>query len=142
MSLKVIGFSAAAAALLLAPGAALAAHGKAGMWSSTTTVAMPNMPPQSHSTTYCMTPQQVASDTPTADPHSGCTYSNVHVAGQTMSADMTCQGQMNATGRFTSTYDSDTHFNARIDLVMQGMNMINTIDGHWVKADCAGADQH
>ena len=55
---------------------------------------------------------------------------------------MTCTGQMNATGHFTSTYDSDTHFNAKIDIAMQGMNMTNTIDGHWVKADCAGAQQH
>jgi hypothetical protein len=129
-------------AFALAPSMALAAHGKAGLWSSTTTVTVPNMPAQTHETTYCMTPQQVASDTPTADPRSGCTYSNVHVSGQTMSADMTCKGQMNATGHFSATYDSDTHFNAKIDIAMQGMSMTNTIEGHWVKTDCAGAQQH
>jgi hypothetical protein len=131
----------AIAAVVLAPVTALAAHGKAGLWSSTTTVSIPGQPPQTHASTYCMTPQQVASDTPAADPHSGCSYSNVHITGHTMTADMTCTGQMNATGHFTSTYDSDTHFSARIDIAMQGMSMTNAIDGHWVKADCAGAHQ-
>ncbi len=140
MSFKPAAF-VAVAALILIPVKALAAHGKAGLWSSTTTVSIPNQPPQTHSTTYCMTPQQVASDTPAADPRSGCTYSNVHVTGRTMTADMTCTGQMNASGHFTSTYDSDTHFNARIDIAMQGMSMTNAIEGHWVKADCAGAQQ-
>jgi len=138
MSVKVIGFSAAA--LLLVPGVALAAHGKVGLWSSTTTVTIPGMPPQVHNTTYCMTPQQVNSDTPTADPQSGCTYSNVQVIGHSMSADMTCTGQMKATGHFSSTYDSDTHFTATIAIAGQGFSMNNSIDGHWVKADCAGAE--
>jgi len=140
MSRKIAACSAMAAALVLAPDA-YAAHGKAGLWSSTTTVTIPNVAPQVHATTYCMTPQQVASDAPAADPRSGCTYSNVHVTGHTMTADMTCKGQMDATGHFSSTYDSDTHFNAKIDIATQGINMTNMVEGHWVKADCAGAQQ-
>jgi hypothetical protein len=58
-----------------------------------------------------------------------------------MSADMTCKGAMNATGHYSSTYDSDTHFVAKINIAMQGMSMVNTIEGHWVKADCTGASQ-
>lgn len=140
MSLRPFAFSAMAAVLLLVPVAALASHGKAGLWSSTTTVTMPGMPPQVHTSTYCMTPQQVSSDQPVADPHSGCTYSNVRLSGHTMNADMTCTGQMNATGHFSSTYDSDTHFTATIAIAGQGFSMNNNVDGHWVKGDCAGAD--
>jgi hypothetical protein len=127
-----------AAAVLLMPVAALAAHGKAGLWSSTTTVVIPGVAPQSHASTYCMTPQQVNSDTPVADPNSGCTYSNARVIGHTMTADMICTGRMNATGRFSATYDSDTHYTAAIDIAGQGFSMTNNIDGHWVKSDCAG----
>ncbi|HXC55705.1 MAG TPA: DUF3617 domain-containing protein [Rhizomicrobium sp.] len=125
---------------LLLPAAALAAHGKVGLWSSTTSVAIPGMPAQTHTATYCMTAAEVGSDTPRST-NPSCVYQNVHVSGHTFSADMVCKGQFNATGHFTSTYDSDTHYTAEIAIATNGMTMTNTVDGKWLKADCGGATQ-
>ncbi|HEX4303376.1 MAG TPA: DUF3617 domain-containing protein [Rhizomicrobium sp.] len=127
-------------AVLLTPAAALAAHGKAGLWSSTATVSLPGMPAQTHASTYCMTAAQVVADVPPADKNSGCSYKNVSVQGHTFTAEMVCTGQFEATGRFTSTYDSDTHYTATIAMTTSGMSMTNRIEGKWLKADCAGAD--
>ncbi|MEI9886803.1 MAG: DUF3617 domain-containing protein [Rhizomicrobium sp.] len=127
-------------AVLLVPGAALAAHGKAGLWSSTTTMTMPGVPPQSHSATYCMTPAQVNSEAPMGG-NPDCTYLNAHVSGQTYTADMVCKGQFNATGHFTSTYSGDSQYTATITINTGDMTMTNTVEGKWLKADCAGATQ-
>jgi hypothetical protein len=129
-----------AAAVLLAPGAAFAAHGKVGTWSSTTNMSMPGMPAQAHTATYCMTAAEVNADAaPGGNPN--CTYQNAHVDGHTYSADMVCTGTFEAKGHFTSTYDTDTHFTAKITLVTNGMTMTNTVEGKWLKADCTGAMQ-
>ena len=138
MNLKRILLFAGIAAL--APAAALAAHGKAGLWSSTTTVTMPGMAPQSHTATYCMTPAQVNSDAPMGG-NPDCTYQNVQVSGQTYTADMVCKGQFNATGRFSSTYSGDSHYTATVTINTGGMTMTNSVVGNWVKSDCAGATQ-
>ncbi len=140
MSLKSVALLAAA--VLFVPGAALAAHGKVGLWESTTSVSMPGMPAQApHKATYCMTADQVKADTPPTDARSGCTYKNVSVQGHTFTADMVCTGQFTATGHFTSTYDNDTHYTATIGIAGDGFSMTNKIEGRWLKADCAGATQ-
>ncbi len=126
------------AAVLLVPGAALAAHGKVGLWSSTTTVAIPGMKPQTHAATFCMTQADVNSDAPVGG-NRDCTYQNVHVSGQTYTADMVCKGQFEATGHFSSTYSSDSHYTATITINTSGMTMTNSVVGNWVKADCTGA---
>lgn len=128
-----------AGVLALVPAAALASHGKAGLWSSTTTMVMNGMPPQTHSATYCMTPAEVNTDAP-ANRNPGCVYQNVHVSGHSFTADMVCHGKFEATGHFESTYDSDTHYNATIAMNTNGMTMTNKIEGRWLKADCAGAE--
>lgn len=138
MNLKRTAF--ALSLVVLAPASALAAHGKAGLWSSTTTANMPGMAPQSNTSTYCMTPAEVASDMP-ADRNPGCKYQNVSVSGRTFNADMICTGQFEATGHLTTTYDSDTHYTATMTINTGGMAMTNAVEGKWVKADCAGA-QH
>lgn len=137
MSFKPAAFLAIA--ILLAPAAALAAHGKAGLWSSTTSTTMPAGPPQTHTATYCMTAAQVTSDAPVTDNNSGCTYKNIAVQGHTYTADMVCSGQFKATGHFTSTYDSDTRYTSTITIAGEGFNMTNHIEGTWLKADCTGA---
>jgi hypothetical protein len=137
MSSKRTAFFVAAA--LLVPGTALAAHGKVGLWSSTTTMSMPGMPPQSHSATFCMTAAEVSSDVPRGGADSACTFQNVTVTGHTISADMTCKGGLGATGHLTSIYDSDTHFTSTITMTYQGHSIINHAEGNWLKADCAGA---
>ncbi len=128
-----------AAAVLLLPGAALAAHGKAGLWSSTTTMTMPNVPPQSHTATFCMTAADVNSNAPPADHNSGCSYKNVSVTGRTYSADMVCTGDFKGSGHVSTTYDSDTHYNATIAIAGEGFNLTNQVEGKWLKPDCAGA---
>ena len=138
MKIKQVALIAAIAALL--PAVAFAAHGKAGLWSSTTTMSVPGMGPQSHSATFCMTPAQVNSDAP-AGGNPDCTYNNVHVTGQTYTADMVCKGQFNATGHISTTYAGDSHYTATITIVTGGMTMTNNVVGQWVKADCAGATQ-
>lgn len=130
----------AVAVLMFAPLPALAAHGKAGLWSSTTTMSMASVPPQTRSATYCMTQAQVNSDTPPAN-SPDCSYKNVHIDGHAMSADLVCHGSFEATGHFTSTYDGDSHYVAHIAMTTSGMSMTNTIEGKWLKADCAGATQ-
>ena len=129
----------AAAFALLAPGAALASHGKAGLWSSTSTMAMNGMPPRTTTATYCMTQAQVDSDKPAPSENKDCTMTNTHTTGHTMSADMVCKGSFSATGHFESTYDSETHYTAKISMKMQDMALNTTVDGHWLKADCGGA---
>ena len=123
---------------VLVPVAALAAHGKAGLWSSTTTVVMPGMPPQSHVATFCMTQAQVNSDAPMGG-NPNCTYQNVNAIGQTYTADMVCKGQFNATGHISTTYAGDSHYTATVTIVTGGVTMTNNVVGRWVKADCAGA---
>ncbi len=130
-----------AAVLILAPGAAFAAHGKVGLWTSTTSMSMPGMPPQTQSSTYCMTAADVKADTPAADSRSGCAYENATVHGHTYSADMVCKGNFQGRGHIVSTYDNDTHFTAKITIVGEGVSMTNTVEGKWLKADCAGAER-
>ncbi|MEI9993802.1 MAG: DUF3617 domain-containing protein [Rhizomicrobium sp.] len=132
------GFLAVVALAALAPVAALGGHGKAGLWSSTTTMSMPTMAAQTHSATYCMTPAEVKTDAPPPG-NKECSYQNVRLQGHAMSADMVCHGQFEATGHFESDYDSDTHYTAKITIDTGGMKMTNTVEGHWLKADCAGA---
>jgi hypothetical protein len=139
MSLKSAGLLAAA--VLLVPGAALAAHGKVGLWESSTSITIPGVSPQLHKATYCMTAADVKSDAPPTDKSSGCTYKNVSVQGHTFSADMVCTGQFQATGHLTSTFDSDTHYTSTISMAGDGFNMTNHIEGKWLKAACAGATQ-
>lgn len=137
MSSKQVSFFVAA--VLLVPTAASAAHGKVGLWSSTTFMATPGMPPQSHSTTYCMTAADVSSDAPRTRAGSACTFQNIAVTGHTISADMTCKGGLGATGHLTSTYDRDTHFSSTVSMNYQGRIITNHVEGNWLKVDCAGA---
>jgi Protein of unknown function (DUF3617) len=134
----------AAAIVLLAPLPAFAGHGKVGLWQANTTMTMSmpgmeHMPPQNHSATFCMTAQQVASDAPPPSENPSCKMTNMHTSGNTVTADMVCHGQMEGTGHFSTTYDSDTHYKSTFSMAMNGMTMNSTIDGKWLKPDCTGA---
>lgn len=139
-------FALAAIFAVATAGPALASHGRVGLWQATTTMTMSmpgmaKMPRQTHSATFCMTAQQVASDAPPPSGNPACKMQNLHVMGNTVTADMVCHGQMEGTGHFTTTYDSDTHYTASFSMAMNGMTMASAIVGKWLKADCAGA-QH
>jgi hypothetical protein len=151
--------------LAMVPLVALAAHGKAGLWESTVTMNMAGMPqmpqmspeqmaqmnamgvhmPTAHTVTtqHCMTPQEVAQDTPPT-PRSAkeCAVSQVKITGHTYSADMTCSGEMEGQGHVSVTYDSDEHYAGTwtFNGAAHGhpVNMTNTFEGKWLSADCGG----
>jgi hypothetical protein len=143
-SLKKIVVSASLL-VLIAPVAALAGHGKAGLWQVTTTLSMPSMPnmaPQSNATTRCMTADEVASDGPAKPESPDCQISNVSVspASHSYSADMVCTGQTAGRGHLQTTYDSDTHYSGTMSFMMaNGTAVQNNFEGKWMSADCAGA---
>jgi hypothetical protein len=157
----------AGAALLGAAGAALASHGKEGLWSVTMTMggntAMPDMsklPPDvqarmkamgvsahgnSMTVQHCMTAEEVATDQPRIDPQSAktCKMSNEKMSGHTMSADLVCSGDFTGTGHMEFNYDGDTHYTG--EMKMSGTSKDGTpiqhdqkFDGTWVSADCGG----
>ena len=148
-----------AAALILAPGAALAGHGKAGLWntSSTTNMALA-MPPdvaakmkamgmkmpaaQTTTSQMCMSQAEVDSNAP---PHidqgaTGCVTKVVSATASGITAQMTCNGRMKGTGQMKTTYRGAEHYEGSYDFkgTVEGnpTNMSTTFRGDWVKADC------
>ena len=146
-------------ALLLVPAAALAGHGKAGLWNVSTTVNMPNMqiPPEAmaqmkrmgmqmpsrhtFATQFCMTQAEVDSNKPPPMRNeSGCTSHVVSQTGTSMRAEMVCNGQMKGRGEMQVSYSSPEHYSGsyRFKGTMDGrpMETASTFKGDWVKADC------
>ena len=158
-----------AAGLVAAPLAAIASHGKVGLWSITTTmdmggmrpmpqmpqmtpeqmakmkqmgIQMPGMggPPHTMTTQHCMTAAEVNSDKPPPAREHDCTMTNEKIAGQSMSADMVCTGEMKGNGHLTVIYDSTEHYSGKMDFTGAShghqMSMTNTFEGKWVSANC------
>jgi hypothetical protein len=147
--------------LVLAPGLALAAHGKAGLWNVTTTMTMANMPQippevaammksrgmkmpgvDPITTQICMTQADVDADIPprTSDREESC---QTHVVSQTsssMEADMVCTGQMQGSGHIQVSYSGAEHYAGSYSFKgsMEGHpnQMTSSFRGDWVKADC------
>lgn len=150
-------------AALAVPLAALASHGRVGLWKITATMHMAGfqMPhlsreemaqmkamgvhiPTSHTfaVEHCMSAAEVNANAPPAyeRPQSGCTTTNVKVMGQTMTADMVCKGEMKGRGHVRVTYDSPEHYAGKASFkgTMEGrpIDATNTFEGKWVSADC------
>lgn len=122
----------AAAILLCAPGAAFAGHGKAGLWTVTSTtdlkITLPPevdaqmkkagraMSPQTHTTQMCMSQAEVDSDKPPHIDPSG-TGCDTHIISQTassMKAKMVCNGRMKGAGDLAIRYTGDNaHYSGR-----------------------------
>jgi hypothetical protein len=155
--MRIAGIVAVGLALL--PAAAIASHGKAGLWDVSFTMNMPNMPQisaaqmaqmqamgvhmptgQTSTVQRCMTAAEAASDSPPPPRSKSCTFSNVKVSGHTFSGDETCTGQFEGQGHFSVTYDGDEHYSGMS--TMSGtanghaMNVSNNFEGKWVSADC------
>jgi len=154
--------SVALVAVVALPLAALASHGKAGLWKVTMTMPgrqMPSIPPEAMArmkamgmqmpggghtitTQRCMTEAEVNADVPpnTQRPQAGCKTTNVKVVGHAMTADMVCTGQMKGEGHFTMTYESPEHYMGKTTFkgTMEGrpIESSNTFDGTWISADC------
>jgi hypothetical protein len=145
--------------LAVVPVVALASHGKAGLWEVTSTMSMPGLPqvsPQqaaqmqamgvqmpanrTSTTQRCMTPTEVASESPPPPRNKSCVFSNVKLAGGTFSGDETCSGDFDGQGHFSVTYDSDSHYSGTSTLngTAHGhpVNVNNSFEGRWVSADC------
>lgn len=153
--------TASVAVLLLSPGAALAAHGKPGLWNVTTTMSManmPQMPPEAMAmmkqrgmkmpgmepitTQICMTQADVDSDVPprTSNREEDCQSHVLHQSASSMEAEMVCSGRMQGTGHMQISYSGAEHYSGTYSFKgsAEGRStaMSSTFKGDWVKADC------
>jgi hypothetical protein len=157
-----LGAVGIAAAALLLPASALAAHGKAGLWDITTKTQMPGvempdmskMPPEVQArmkamhmhmsdkgmqTQHCMTQAEVDQDKPPMH-HNGCKLTSYKASGHSFTGDMACTGEFQGTGHMQVTYDSPEHYKGSVTMSGTGhghpMNMHTSFEGHWVSANC------
>jgi hypothetical protein len=167
---KKIVLGVVGATLLAAPIAALAAHGKAGLWQITVSINdssahMPDLsklPPDvqarmramgvnvsgsSISVQHCMAATDF--DTGHIPMSSGrdknCANSNVSFTGNRMTADVTCTGSFAGTGHFEANWDSDEHYTAEVSVTgtRNGQPVTNRekIEGRYLSAQCGAAGQ-
>jgi hypothetical protein len=150
-----------AALTVVAPGVALAAHGKAGLWNITMTMSMPDMPqmpPEAMAmmkargmkmpgmdpitTQICMTQADVDNDTlpPSRNNEENCQPHILSKTATSMTADMVCTGRMQGTGHIEVSYAGPEHYSSSFSFkgAMEGhaTAMSSTSKGDWVKADC------
>lgn len=149
----------AAVAVLALPGAAWARHGKAGLWSVTSTTKMglalpPDVaarmnqggmaPPSSHTATsqMCMSQAEVdASSVPHIDQTAtGCVTKPTLVTPSLIKASMTCTGRLKGKGDMQINYAGTTSYSGSYDFkgTVEGnpTQMSTTFKGQWLKADC------
>jgi hypothetical protein len=131
----------AAAVLIATAGAALADHGKAGLWQVSTKTNMPGMTAsQTFTSQHCMTEAEVKQNTMPSTSNHDCKMTNEKMSGGSFSGDMVCTGNATGTGHMSVTYDSDTHYAGQMTMAMNvgghPMNMSNTFEGKWISADC------
>jgi len=152
-------FCTGVALLLLSTGAALAGHGKVGLWNISTSVNMAmavppevmaemkkagmRMPPaQTINTQMCMTKAEVESDKPPQignnDP--GCDTHILRQTASSMAADTICSGKLRGVGHIEVAYGSAEHYTGSYSFKgsVQGRpdNLSTSFRGDWVKADC------
>ncbi|HEX3665970.1 MAG TPA: DUF3617 domain-containing protein [Rhizomicrobium sp.] len=151
--------------VLALPAAALAGHGKVGLWEITTHMSMPGMaaqiPPeamarmkamgmqmpgnQTFTTQHCMTAEEVAQDKPPPIRNTqDCAMSNYAHDAHSVSVDMVCKGEnMIGQGRVSVAYDSDSHYSGSFTFTGTAhghpANMTDSFEGKWVSADCGSA---
>lgn len=136
---------------------------KAGLWENTIKVnlggGMPAIPPEAMAqmeqmglelpfakpitNRVCLTPEQAAQYTlpDVTDPDSGCSVLNSKRSGDTLSADMRCDGTLKGEGRMEMTlasaesYTGAMQFSGMADGGMP-MDMTSDFSGKWLSADC------
>jgi len=152
-------FCAAAALLLLSSGAALAGHGRAGLWNTSTVMNMaalmpPDMlakmkkmgrsPPtaQTIAAPLCITQAEADADRPPQMGKNdiGC---DSHVTRQTAfstASDMVCTGRLKGTGHIEVTYTGAEHYAGSYafhgSVEGRPFNLATKFTGDWVKANC------
>jgi hypothetical protein len=147
-------------ALILIPAAAMAAHGKAGLWTVTSTMdmkGMPAMPPeamammkerhmpmpgQPFTTQMCMTQEQVNADKPPAIRNDAvsCDTKVISQSPGAMHTQVTCHGRVNGTGDMQISWRGNEHYegtyNFKGDASGHPQDMTTHYTGDFVKADC------
>jgi Protein of unknown function (DUF3617) len=142
LRLRIMALAAAVTAVLALPQAALADHGKAGLWQITVSVAVKGVDyVQTVMNQHCMTPQEVAGDSLASLPNSGCAMKNTSDDGDTLSGDMVCTGNMTGTGHMAITYDAPTHYSGKMTFVGtapngRALDFTQNMEGRWVSASC------
>lgn len=144
---------------------ALASHGKAGLWETTTTndnapqMALPPEAlaqmkahgvklPESRAFTsrYCMTAEEVATDAPPPMRGRECKLTGTKIAGQTFSADVACTGTVQGTSHFSVSYDSAEHYSGESEFTGseggQPFHSKTRIEGRWIASDCGDVMPH
>ena len=151
------------AALGLAPVAALAAHGKAGLWTISSTMQManmPQMPPEAMAmmksrgmkipgmggapmvTQICMTQEQVNTDKLPAmnGREESCTNKVLSQTPTSVTAETTCHGRMDGVGHMQISWRGNEHYEGSYSFkgTMEGhpQEMSTHYTGDFVKADC------
>lgn len=143
--------------------AALADHGKAGLWSIDMSIAgqnTANLPPDIASQMKakglipnakggftlqrCMTQSEVQDDSKILNPNANkdCQIVSQKREGQTVSADLICKGQINGTGHVAVRYDSATHYTSKMMIMVSGSDgkteqQDQTFEGRWVSPTCS-----
>ena len=148
--------------VVLAPAAALAAHGKPGLWTISTTMQManmPQMPPEAMAmmkargmkmpgmepivSQICMTQEQVDDDKLPSMMHEreeSCTSKVLSQTPSSVTAEATCHGMMEGVGHFQISWRGNEHYEGTYSFKgsMQGrpQEMTSHYTGDFVKADC------
>lgn len=154
--------AATATALLLAPVAAHAAHGRPGLWKITSTTELPNMPHmppelmarmkargmpipgQPIVTEICMTREQVAMDRPPSVERNGqsCTSKLLSQSASAVTTEVTCHGKVEGKGRAMVSWRGSDHYEGtyvfRGSMEGKVQQISTSYTGDFVKADCGG----
>jgi hypothetical protein len=149
-----------ASALLLAPGAAWAAHGKPGLWTVTSTIHMDKALPMSPqmaaamkqrgvpmagepvTSQMCMTQAEVDADKPPriTTRQIDCDTKVLSQSASSMKSETICHGVMEGSGHAEISWRGAEHYTGSYSFkgTMHGQpNAISTsYKGDWVKADC------
>jgi len=94
-------------------------------------------------TQQCITPEQAKLDKPIELPKTedNCKISNYKRAGNKISGDMLCSGDLSATGKFEMTVFSDSYYQGTWSMrgMVKGappMDQTTEMSGKWLKAKC------
>jgi hypothetical protein len=150
------------ASLILAPAAAFAAHGRPGLWTTTSTMHMsnaPQIPPQvaammkehhlplpnsgePFTTQICMTQEQVNADKPPAmsNRDESCDTKVLNQSPGLMEAEITCHGHMDGVGHVKVSWRGTDHYEGTYNFkgMMEGrpQEISTQYSGDFVKSDC------
>ena len=151
-----------AAILILAPGAAWAAHGKPGLWTVTSTMHMDQALPMSPGMTammqkkgmkmpmagepiitqMCMTQAEVDADKPPriTTRQIDCDTKVLSQSASSMKSETICHGVMEGSGHSEISWRGAEHYTGSYSFkgTMHGKpnSVSNSFKGDWVKADC------